>query len=298
LLLLNTTTDKIQVITSAAATLDVNASFIDITNADPPAMKGSTSGRQNTAITTATTTDIVAAPAASTVRNVKALNIRNKHASLETDVTVQFNQSSTLFELFKETLAAGEELQFVEGVGFFKVAAAMTELTTGAATTAQIAAHSADTYYIGIPVTSNGITRLQAGCYFDWTFGVTKAAAGTAAPTINIRFGTAGSVSDTSRCLMTLAAQTAAADSGVIQVQGTFRVVGASAVIVGRASLWHQLATTGLNVTTTGYQLVQTVGGAFDSTPVGSILGLSVNPGTAGAWVVESVDVDAVGLVF
>ena len=297
MLLLNVTTDKLQVITSAAVTVDVNASFIDITNADPPAMKGSTSGRQNTAITTATTTDIVAAPAASTVRNIKAINIRNKHASTAVDVTVQFNQNATLFELFKENLLAGEELQFVEGEGFFKTPAATSTLVTGSMSTAQIASHSADTYYLGIPVTSNGITRLQAGAYVDWTFGVTKTA-GTAAPTFNIRFGTAGSTADTSRCLMTMAAQTAVADSGFIHVQAGFRAIGASAVIAGRVFLEHQLAVTGLNVTVNHHQLVQTIGASFDSTPNGSILGLSVNPGASAAWVVEAVSMDAVGFVF
>lgn len=121
MILLTATTDKIQLVTSAAVTVDVNASYFDITTADPPVAKGSTSGRQNTAISTATTTDIVAAPAASTIRNVKALHIRNKHATTSCDVTVVFDQNGTDYELFKVTLLAGETLEFVEGVGFFVV---------------------------------------------------------------------------------------------------------------------------------------------------------------------------------
>lgn len=119
MLLLTATTDKIQVITSAAVTVDVHTSFVDASNAVPPVVQGDTMGRLNTAITTATTTDIVPAPASSEIRNVKTINIRNKHASTAVDVTVQFNQNATLFELAKVTLLAGQTLSYVEGVGWY-----------------------------------------------------------------------------------------------------------------------------------------------------------------------------------
>jgi hypothetical protein len=124
MLLLAATTDKLQITTSAAGTLDVHASFLDISNADPPVVKGSTAGRQNTAITTAATTDVLAAPAASTVRNLKSLHVRNKSATTATDVTVLYNANGTTYELFKCNLDTGEMLEYVEGVGFFEVAAA------------------------------------------------------------------------------------------------------------------------------------------------------------------------------
>lgn len=126
MLLLTATTDKIQVITSAAVTVDVVAAFMDVTAADPPVVKGTTSGRQGTAITTAATTDVVAAPAATTIRNVKTLHIRNKHASSPVDITVQFNQNATLFEIHKTTLKAGEALEYVEGVGWYTLTAVQT----------------------------------------------------------------------------------------------------------------------------------------------------------------------------
>lgn len=122
MILLTATTDKIQVISSSASALSVHASYMDCSNADPPVVKGSTSGRTNTAIASAgATTDIVPSPAASTIRNVKGITVRNKDATTACDVTVQFNQNATLFELFKVTLLAGETLEFVEGVGFFVV---------------------------------------------------------------------------------------------------------------------------------------------------------------------------------
>lgn len=114
--LVNATVDKLRLVTSAAATIDVHASWADLNGTTV------TPGRTNTAITTATTTDIVATPAASTIRNVKTLHIRNKHASLATDVTVTYDANATVFELYKVNLAAGEMLEYVEGIGFFKVA--------------------------------------------------------------------------------------------------------------------------------------------------------------------------------
>lgn len=128
MLLLNLTTDKLQIISGQAGDLDVHVSFIDMTNADPPVIKGSTSGRQNTNITTATTTDVCAAPGSNVLRNIKTIHARNAHASTPMDVTVQFNQNGTLFELFKVTLKSQETLEYVEGIGFFVLTVAAAQV--------------------------------------------------------------------------------------------------------------------------------------------------------------------------
>lgn len=112
MILLASTSDKLQVVSSAAVTVDVHASWVD--NASGTI----TPGRTNSAITTATTTDVVASPAGSTQRNVKTLNIRNKHASSSNTITVKHTDGTTAVELFNATLLAGEELIYVEGVGF------------------------------------------------------------------------------------------------------------------------------------------------------------------------------------
>jgi hypothetical protein len=118
MLILNLTTDKFQLVTSAAATVDVHASWVDAVTSG---LTSPATGRTNTAITTATTTDIVPAPASSATRNVKSLSIRNKDASVVTDVTLVFNQNGTSYEIHKETLAPGEALWFVENMPPFKV---------------------------------------------------------------------------------------------------------------------------------------------------------------------------------
>lgn len=119
MLILAATTDKIQLVTSAAVTIDVHASYVDHTTATDNVV----AGRKNTAITTATTTDIVAVPASGDIRNVKAINIRNKHASTSCDITVVYEGSGTDFdvELFKVSLLAGQTAEFVEGIGWFVV---------------------------------------------------------------------------------------------------------------------------------------------------------------------------------
>lgn len=119
MLILALTTDKIQLITSAAISVDVHASYADHTTATDDV----NANRQNTAITTAATTDIVAAPGAGVVRNVKTLHIRNKHATTSVDVTVVYNANATLYELHKVTLRSGETLEYIEGIGFFTITA-------------------------------------------------------------------------------------------------------------------------------------------------------------------------------
>jgi hypothetical protein len=117
IILTNSGTDKLQVVTSAAATVDAIASFVDTTGV---AGSNVTPGTQKTAITTATTTDVLATPGASTFRGLKALFLRNKHASLSTDVTVVFDANGTDYELFKTTLAPGEVLEYTDELGFYK----------------------------------------------------------------------------------------------------------------------------------------------------------------------------------
>lgn len=115
MLLLTSISDKLQVVTSSAATVDVHASFMDYDGAVV------TPGRQDTAIAAATTTDIVPAPGASVKRNVKTLHIRNRHGSTSVDVTIKHTDGSTPVELHKETLLAGEDLQYTDALGFLKL---------------------------------------------------------------------------------------------------------------------------------------------------------------------------------
>ena len=155
------TTDKLQLVTSAAVTVDVHASFADLSGTTV------TPGKQNTAISTAATTDIVASPGASTVRNVKTLHIRNKHASSPVDVTVVYDANATDYELHKATLNAGNMLEYVEGLGFFTVAPVLGETFDRRVTADFVSAVTsfADVTGLTCPVTSGKHYRLEAHMY-------------------------------------------------------------------------------------------------------------------------------------
>lgn len=113
MILLASTSDLVRVITSAAINTDVHASWVDLNGSTV------TPGRTNTLITTATTTTIVGSPAASTYRTVKTITIRNRHASTAQDVTVVHSDGTSIPELIKITLAAGECLHYHEAAGFW-----------------------------------------------------------------------------------------------------------------------------------------------------------------------------------
>lgn len=145
------------------------------------------------------------------------------------------------------------------------------------------AGYAADTYLAGSNITmptGGFVVGARYSCWFD----MVKTAAGTAQFTINLRIGTAGTTSDTSIIQWQFAAGTAAADTGTFEVFGHFRTVGSgtNAVLVGTAYCSHALAATGLISTgASGVGQITTVSSGFDSTPAGSIIGLSVNGGAS-----------------
>jgi hypothetical protein len=113
MILLTSTSDKIRVVTAQAVTVDVHASWVDYNgSAVAP-------GRLNSAITTATTTDVVPSPGSGVQRNLKTLSVRNKHATSTVTVTVQHTDGTTVAELDKRVLGPGSSLLYDEGQGFF-----------------------------------------------------------------------------------------------------------------------------------------------------------------------------------
>lgn len=104
---LSSTSSIVRVITSAAASVEVHASWVDLSGTTV------TPGSLNTPnITTATTTTVVLAPAASTVRNVKGLYITNVSASASVRVTVEQFDGTTPAELMGFILLPGENMTF------------------------------------------------------------------------------------------------------------------------------------------------------------------------------------------
>jgi len=112
MLLLASTSDLINVTTSAATAINVYAAYIDYNGST------TTPGRRNTTIAAATTTAVVSSPGAGVSRNVKSLIVSNTSATTSQNIGVFLTDGTTNVELCTATLAAGESLQYSEGNGF------------------------------------------------------------------------------------------------------------------------------------------------------------------------------------
>lgn len=122
---LTTTSQILELTTGSATNVDVVISYVDMTTTD------TTLGDQQTLITSATTTTILSAPAASTQRQVKMINILNTSATPNT-VTVKKDISATEYDIFYTTLQANENLTYLDGKGWTQYTA------TGQAYTANV----------------------------------------------------------------------------------------------------------------------------------------------------------------
>jgi hypothetical protein len=160
MILLTTPASKLQLNTSAAGAIAVQASWVDASGATI------TPGGANLAsITAAATTDVVAGPAASTQRNVKDLSVRNTSATVANTVTLIHTDSVNAVEKFKCTLAAGETLVYDQG-GDFQVYDAKGTLKTANTSPGTLIAQTVLTS--GTALTTSAATtkvraRLRAG---------------------------------------------------------------------------------------------------------------------------------------
>lgn len=254
---------------------------------------------QYTTFTAASVADILSAPATNRVRNVKLIVVQNTGAANPASNTVLcevVNAGGTV-PLFNVPLAVGEWLTWNETGVLFVYATDGSVKSSGQdihfiasnGFAGPVTGFASDTYLAGSRILLPAASLIGGQTGFRWNFGISKTAAGTATPTVIIRYGTAGAIGDAARVTFTFSAQTAAADRGWMEVIASFRSVGTSAILDAEAFFSHQLATTGLNSTTTGGQELAVSSSAFDSTPLGSYIGLSVNGGASAAWTITSV---------
>lgn len=128
MLLLASTSDKIQLILATAVDVDVHASYIDYNGATVAP------GRLNSKPATAATFDVVGSPSSGVIRNVKVLHFHNAHASSSVIITVQHTDGTNVVKLEVVNLLAGERLSYVEGQGFRLFDANAIEKTNNAGT--------------------------------------------------------------------------------------------------------------------------------------------------------------------
>lgn len=174
MLLFPNTTDKLQLTTSSTADIDVHVSYVD-KNQSTGAISES---RQLTAINTAATTDIMAAPGATTTRNAKTINIRNKHASASNTVTVIYDANGTDYELYKVNLLAGDVLNYVEGIGWF-VYSSNYALGTGGLTVVKLASDQSNSTSTPTEVTGLSVVNTGTGVFVFNYYILYQAAAAT-----------------------------------------------------------------------------------------------------------------------
>lgn len=109
MLLLTSTSDVVRLTTdTATSTIEVHTSYIDVSGATV------TPGRTNTRITAAATTTIVASPAASSQRNVKAIYVTNNSAGTSCTVGIEHTDGTNAVELMQFVLLPGENLGYRE----------------------------------------------------------------------------------------------------------------------------------------------------------------------------------------
>lgn len=137
MLLLTTTGTKIQLVTGSAADMEIQSSVME-NNAGTVTPVGDVP----TNVTTATTTDIIAAPASGVQRNVKGLSIYNNHATQSNLCTVQVTDGTDTAVLWKGTLLAGEGVVFDANGGWtlYDVNGQVKAVTFPAATQADMEA--------------------------------------------------------------------------------------------------------------------------------------------------------------
>jgi hypothetical protein len=173
MLLLTSTSDLLSLVTSATASIDCHASWVDnLSGAITP-------GRTNTAtISTATTTTVVGSPAASTQRNVKSVFIRNRHATTPCDITLKHTDGTNNLELIKTTLQPGEELVYSDALGVTQFLAsgavktgfdpANVAITGGVMSGVDITAKAGTTASAGLSLVSGVNTTTPVGGDFEY----------------------------------------------------------------------------------------------------------------------------------
>lgn len=114
MIILDSTTKSLEVVLGGAVAstqADLYAAYVDHTSTT------FTPGASDNVTNSATPVTIVAAPGASTQRQLKALSVLNQD-SASIKVTVRLNNNGTIRALWSGSLLPGESLAYMDGVGF------------------------------------------------------------------------------------------------------------------------------------------------------------------------------------
>jgi hypothetical protein len=159
MIILKATTETLQVTTSSAAYLDYSVTYADITTTalNPSTNEGTIVG--------ATTTTLLAAPAASTQRQIKLVTIANRDIALSSTVTIKKDISGTSYILAPSmTLLAGESMQYMDGKGwvYYSTTGSIKGSQSAAGSDSQIQFNSGGVLAGDADLTWNGSTNTLA----------------------------------------------------------------------------------------------------------------------------------------
>ena len=112
MIVLNSSTDSLEIVTSAAGHIEYVISYADHTST------GVTSSNSLGKIATATTTTVVSAPSAGVTRQVRGIMIANTSKSVDNTVTIQIDVSATNRKIITAIVDWGASLHYTEGGGW------------------------------------------------------------------------------------------------------------------------------------------------------------------------------------
>ncbi len=230
----NTGTYSLELITAQNGAQSV-VSYSDATSS------AYTGGTQVASITSATTTTICSTPAASTVRDVDQINIKNTFAGSHT-VTVQVDANGTNYPLIVAALLTDESLNYTHGSGWqVKDANGNTKNSAlSAMTSAQLAAILTDETGSGAAVFATSPTLVTPALGTP-SSGVVTNLTGTASININ---GTVGATTPAAGTFTTLTS-TGNATLGDAEATDTHTIKGATTLLANSASAALTITQTG-----------------------------------------------------
>lgn len=137
-------------------------------------------------------------------------------------------------------------------------------------------------------------TLLRVGSKYKARFNMTKTAAGTAASTVDVSIGTAGTTADAAALSFTKPAGTAAADEGFVEVVAVVRTIGATGVLVGEFTMSHTGLSGGAGVGHTVLISVNlnVVSGSVDLTVDDLFLAVNLTSGASDAITINVVETE------
>lgn len=112
---LTLTTDSLEIDTDRACDVDTAAFYTD---RDATTFTVGLAQKNLANATAAGQVTLVASPGTNTTRNVKALHIRNAHATNDVIVTVRYNANTVIYEMISVRLRAQDSLTYTEWDGF------------------------------------------------------------------------------------------------------------------------------------------------------------------------------------